>query len=557
MSLKQKFLVLVVIAALGLMAIAGLWLRSERSVLLSERMQKTRSLVEIPYSMIVEQHRLEVEGKLTRAEAQKRALEAIRTLRYEGSNYFWINDTHPTMLMHPMKPELNGKDLTDLKDPAGKALFVEMVLAAQQSEGGLVYYMWPRPGKEQPVQKLSYVRKFEPWGWIVGTGIYIDDVEAAWWADARMAALLGLACLGLLLAVSGRVSHSIFARLSEMVERIKDIAEGEGDLTRRLEVHSDDEVAQLARWFNTFMEKLQEIMLQVSRNTRSLAQASEEIALSSREQVRGSELQQDQTSQVATAMQQMASTVQQVSENSGHAASAAQKAAETARDGGRVVEETLSRMRAIANSVGATAKQIQELGKRSDEIGRIIGVIDDIADQTNLLALNAAIEAARAGEQGRGFAVVADEVRKLAERTSSATKEISQMITNIQAETRIAVTAMQTGTKEVEVGVESTSEAGCSLHEIIQMSERVGDMVTHIATAATQQSAATEEINSNIEKIANIAASSSAGAQQTSKALQDLSSLALNLRHLVGQFRISEDDQERGERVLAAAAGKA
>lgn len=540
MSLKNKLRVIVALAVAGFLLQAGFWLHSERRGILKQKQEKAQNLVETAYSIVVQYHDMEQDGKISRREAQQRSIAIIRGMRYEGDNYFWINDLHPSMVMHPSKPQLDGKDLSDLKDPKGKALFVEMANTVRKSGSGFVSYMWPKPGQGEPIPKLSFVKGFEPWGWVIGTGIYVDDVDATWRKSATTAAGLTLACLIVLMAVSASVSRSIFGRLREM-NRIMDVAQGEGDLTKRIAITSHDEVAELAKYFNTFMDKLEAILRQMSISTESLASTSEEISAASQDQAHGAELQKDQTDQVATAMQEMASTVHQVSENSNNAATASQKAAETAREGGKVVEETLARMRTIASSVGETARKVQELGKRSDEIGRIIGVIDDIADQTNLLALNAAIEAARAGEQGRGFAVVADEVRKLAERTSTATKEITQMIGSIQAETKSAVTAMQAGTKEVELGVESTSQAGLSLHEIIQMSEQVGGMVTHIATAATEQSAATEEINGNIEQIAKISLSTVAGAQQTSSALQDLSGLVLNLRRLVEQFRLSSD----------------
>src|SRR5581483_3775166 len=201
----------------------------------------------------------------------------------------------------------------------------------------------------------------------------------------------------------------------------------------------------------------------------------------------------------------------------------------------------LNRMREIAQSVSGTAKKMEELGRSSDQIGRIIGVIDDIADQTNLLALNAAIEAARAGEQGRGFAVVADEVRKQDERTTTATKEIAQMIKNIQDETKTAVGAMVQGTQQVEEGVKSTAQAGDALQQIIQMAEQVGEMITHIATASTQQSSATEQVNSNMDQIARLVKESAIGAQQSAKACQDLSGLALDLQKMVSNFKLARD----------------
>jgi len=342
-------------------------------------------------------------------------------------------------------------------------------------------------------------------------------------------------CIGLLMAFF--IVRSITGTMGRMLTLIQEIASN-NLAVQDMEVTSQDEIGKAATALNSMKNNLRQMIQSIAGTAEHVASASEEISSSATQQAQGSETQKDQTSQVATAMQEMSSTVLQVSDNSNKAAESARKASETAREGGRIVEETLSKMRSIADSVGATAKKVEELGKSSDQIGRIIGVIDDIADQTNLLALNAAIEAARAGEQGRGFAVVADEVRKLAERTTTATKEIAQMIKNIQDETKVAVVAMEQGTKQVEEGVHTTSQAGDSLKGIIQMAEEVGEMITHIATAATEQSSASEQVNNNMEQIAKLVQESAVGAQQSAKACQDLSGLAFDLQKLVGTFRL-------------------
>lgn len=213
MSLKGKIRLIVAVSAIALLVLVGLWLNSEHSELLTDRMQNARNLVNVPYSVLVEQYRLEQAGKLTRVEAQRNALQIIQSMRYDGDNYFWINDTHPTMVMHPIKPEMDGEDLTSFKDPTGKALFVACVNEARNPEGGFVFYKWPKPGKDKPAAKLSYVREFTPWGWVVGTGIYIEDVNTAWKANAKVAAAVGMICLIVLLAVSNKVSRSISQRL--------------------------------------------------------------------------------------------------------------------------------------------------------------------------------------------------------------------------------------------------------------------------------------------------------------------------------------------------------
>jgi methyl-accepting chemotaxis protein len=307
-----------------------------------------------------------------------------------------------------------------------------------------------------------------------------------------------------------------------------------------VEITSQDEIGKAGAALNSMKNNLRAIMQSIAGTAEHVASASEEIAASATQTANGSETQKDQVHQVATAMQEMAATVHEVSDNSNKAADSARQASETARQGGAIVEDTLSRMRDIAGSVRETAQKVQELGSRSDQIGKIVGVIDDIADQTNLLALNAAIEAARAGEQGRGFAVVADEVRKLAERTTQATKEIAGMITSVQAETRTAVEKMQSGTAQVEKGVEVTGRAGESLKQIIGQADHVGEMVTHIATAATQQSSATEQVNSNMEQINRLVAESAEGAQQSAKACEQLSSLAFELQSLVSRFKLGQ-----------------
>ena len=332
------------------------------------------------------------------------------------------------------------------------------------------------------------------------------------------------------------IARGILGPLGRTIEVLQLLASG--DLRQTLDLDSTDEVGTMATALNQAIGGMAETIQSIAGTAEHVASASEEISSSASQQAQGAETQKDQTAQVATAMQEMSSTVLQVSENSSKAAESSRKAAETARHGGSIVNDTLSKMRAIADSVSATAKKVEELGKSSDQIGRIIGVIDDIADQTNLLALNAAIEAARAGEQGRGFAVVADEVRKLAERTTSATKEIAQMIRTVQDETKTAVAAMEEGTKQVEEGVKTTAQAGDSLKEIIQTSEEVGEMITHIATAATEQSSATEEINNNMDQIAKLVKESAEGAQQSAKACQDLSGLALDLQKMVSNFKL-------------------
>jgi methyl-accepting chemotaxis protein len=434
---------------------------------------------------------------------------------------------------------LDGKDLTDNKDPNGKYLFREFVRVAKEKGAGFVDYMWPKPGESTPVPKISYVKLYQPWGWIIGSGVYVDDIAkdiaSLRWGIVIATLLMGFAALALAFSIGIGITRP----LKKVMENLHDIAQGEGDLTRRIEIDRQDEAGALAHSFNTFVEKLQGIISQVADNALQMVAVAGQVHSASQQMAAGAGEVADQAGTVATASEEMAATSAEVAQNCVMAAESSQKASDSALAGSSVVEETVTVMNRIALRVKESAQTVESLGARSDQIGKIVGTIEDIADQTNLLALNAAIEAARAGEQGRGFAVVADEVRALAERTTKATREIGEMIKAIQQETKGAVSSMDEGVKEVEKGTGEAAKSGDALKEILDLINTVTMQVSQIATAAEQQTATTGEISVNIQRITEEAQESAKGANNSVCAAGRLASLAEELQRLVGRFKLA------------------
>lgn len=327
--------------------------------------------------------------------------------------------------------------------------------------------------------------------------------------------------------------------LNATIAMVQDVATGDGDLTKRLDLNRKDEIGKLGHWFDMFLGNLHNIISQLSDTSQAVASASTEIAASAEEMAVGLQTQEQQTQQVAAAVEELSQSVNEVAAKSSDATTASQESQHQAEQGGQIVGSTVQEMEGIAREVQGSAETINTLGQKSETIGEIVAVINDIADQTNLLALNAAIEAARAGEHGRGFAVVADEVRKLAERTTEATKEVSDSIQGIQSETYAAVKLIEAGSERVGKGVELATEAGNALGSIVEGSQSVQGMVQDIAAAANEQSSATGEIARAVEGINSVTRQSSEGASQASQAATDLAHQAEQLQSLVGKFKLS------------------
>ena len=536
-----------------------------RKSLEEEKRLKTRHLVESAQGILGHYYDLQKAGTLSEAVARAEAIATVKSLRYDGKEYFWINDLGkpvPKMIMHPTVPSLDGQLLAadkfncatsmtfgnsgDTVDAGGKKnLFVAFVDVVDKSGKGYVTYNWPKPKEgggvtEELYPKLSYVTKFEPWGWLIGSGIYIDDIDVAVHDQFVRSLMLAVAAGAVLLLLASVLAGSITRSLGEAADALDDIAQRDGDLTKRLPEHGGRELASLAGGFNHFAEKIQQAMLKVLGSTHQLNSASSRLSVVAA-QTRASMARQDKECVAMTeATRGLVVSAQQVTSSAGNAVGAAEQADGEASMGLKVVKATIASIHSVAEEFGKAAQAIGELENDSRSIGTILDTIKGIADQTNLLALNAAIEAARAGEQGRGFAVVADEVRKLAQSTQEATARIQDMISRLQEKAVAAARAMNEGGARVDASVSDAGRAGESLEKIAQAVLSIKVMNNEIVACASTQAGIASDISAGVDTINRVAAETSGGVRDTDGAVVELAKLLSDLQALVAQFKLGD-----------------
>ncbi|WP_311064625.1 methyl-accepting chemotaxis protein [Halomonas sp. DWK9] len=492
----------------------------QREMLIEERRNAVRDIVQMAKTAIEPIYN---QAGANDANAKAQAAEMLRSMRFEGNNYVFVYEYDGTNIVLPFSPDRQGTNLIDLQTPNGDYLIRDMIQIAQNG-GGFYEYPWEYPGTNEVEPKHSYIDRLEKWGWMLGAGVYVTDVDAAV-ADMEavaqqdlrnsiiFAALLGAALFFSVALLAFGVVRRIVGPIKRTADAMGDIAQGRGDLTRRLEVESNDEVGNLAVQFNAFVGRMQDTLLDVRRSTVSVYHSAGEISHSSEELATRTEQAAANLQQTSASMEEITSTVNHSADNAQQANKLVQSTAEVAHHGEAAMEQVERTMRDINDS--------------ASRISDIITMIDAIAFQTNILALNASVEAARAGEHGRGFAVVAEEVRTLASRSSNASKEIRGLI--------------DASVQHTHSGTELVRNAGATMREIVESVSKVTDVIGEISAGAKEQSSGIGQINTAVAEMDTMTQQNAAMVQESTTAAADMRRHAEHLNELINSFVLGED----------------
>ena len=559
MTVGRKIYALIGLTFMGLLSVAILDSRELASSLKQQKQIELQHLTELAVGVLGEEHAAAQRGEIPVADAQKRAMARVAALRYGNNDYFVIQDMVPRVLMHPIATQIVGKDMSDAKDPTGKLFSIELRDMSKQKGGGFVDYLWPKPGSDKPQPKLSYIVGFEPWGWSVMTGVYIDDLAAQAWASTERSLIAAGLLLLCTIAVSTFVARGITGPLRRMTGTMNDLAGGKLDVEVP-GIGRHDEIGEMANAVEIFKSNA------VARDALEAEQKQAETRAVARRQADMRKMADDFEGAIGAIIQTVSVASSQLEASAGNLSSTAERGEQLASMVAAASEEASTNVQSVASateemssSVNEISRQVQEsarmaneavgqahttnnrvgeLSKAAARIGDVVELINSIAGQTNLLALNATIEAARAGEAGRGFAVVADEVRSLAVRTTTATQQIHKIIEVLQSDVKNVVESMGQSSRSVKNGEQGVQLSSRAITDIKSHIEVLTDSVAHIATAIEEQSATTASVRNNILAINDVIDNVSRGTRETDQAASGLTDSAVELRTMASKFRV-------------------
>ncbi|RDK00389.1 methyl-accepting chemotaxis protein [Paraburkholderia lacunae] len=529
LSFTQKLWLPLIISLVALLAVSVSAAWQSRETRIEERKHDLTNVAHVGLSIVTEYAALAQSGALPEADARKQALERLRGVRYGEDGYFLVIDSKPQMVMHPIKPALEGKDLAGTADADGRHHYVTFASAAQAPDGGFVDYVFPHPGaaSAQAVGKIGYVVRYAPWDWIIATGAYVDDIDAAFMASLWLIGAIFMAVSAVLVTLVAVTNRSIARTVGGDPAYAANVADAiaSGDLTVAIRTR-DGDTSSLLHVMQRMRDALTGTICQIKHASDNVACGANEIAIGNADLSSRTESQAASLQETASSMEQMTAMVRQTADNARTASELAAGAAKIANRGGDMITQAVTAMKGISSE--------------SSRMVEIIATIEGIAFQTNILALNAAVEAARAGEQGRGFAVVASEVRSLAQRSATAAKEIRELISH-------AVGSVGNGAMLVE-------NTGSTIDEARDAIMRVTGVVQEIAVAATEQSAGIDQVNLAVTQMDSMTQQNAALVEQAAAAAQSLKEQAMSLQRAAAAFQVADADSSGGTPFAPASA---